>query len=397
MRRCLRQEDQTQLPLLSNLRRHWAEGSMSSVMVQELAHSAASQSAHGMESAAGAGHQKKRQPKNLRRDLMTLFGTPRGAPAFTWLRIPMRNGPDFHPVLLPHVFLSELFEYRRSLWEDSIRGPPGATRESWQRSQHWAAVRDHHHLPEARWTKTIPLGLHGDARPFLRQDSAFVISWNELLGAANKGFGQRRLFTVIRKNDLTDATLDALWKVFGWSTNVLLSGILPDRDWSGNEVSSGGRYVAEGWRGSLIQIRGDWEFLCSVFRFPYWNAASNMCWMCSASNAVGRLLWTAVGESAFWRATKRTHAAHVAELLAQRRPVPRCSAWSWVCCRASWSTRCITWTWGSRRTSWLMSSCDASRSGRGEPQHMRRTVNDSTTRPALGTDRKGRSPNSKES
>ena len=41
VRRCLRQEDQPQLPLLSNLRRHWAEGSMSSVTVQELAHSMA--------------------------------------------------------------------------------------------------------------------------------------------------------------------------------------------------------------------------------------------------------------------------------------------------------------------------------------------------------------------
>ena len=185
---------------------------------------------------------KKRQPKNLHRDLMTLFGTPRGAPAFTWLRIPMRNGPDFHPVLLPHVFFSELFQHRRSLWEDSIRGPPGATRESWQRLQHWAGVRDPPHLPRARWAKTVPLGLHGDAGPFTKQDSAFVISWNELLGAAaNKGFGRRWLITVIRKNDLTDATLDALWKVFGWSMNVLLSGILPDRDWSGNEVPSGGK------------------------------------------------------------------------------------------------------------------------------------------------------------
>ena len=53
----------------------------------------------------------------MHRDLMTLFGTLRGAPAFTWLRIPVRNGPDFRPALLPHVFFSELFDYRRSLWK----------------------------------------------------------------------------------------------------------------------------------------------------------------------------------------------------------------------------------------------------------------------------------------
>ena len=66
--------------LLSNLRRHWAE--VSSVMVQQLAHSAASQGADGMEGAASAG-QGGRQPKNLHRKLMTMFGTPHGAPALT--------------------------------------------------------------------------------------------------------------------------------------------------------------------------------------------------------------------------------------------------------------------------------------------------------------------------
>ena len=80
-----------------------------------------------------------------------------------------------------------------------------------------------------------------------------------------------------------------LWEVFGWLMNVLLSGILPDRHWSGNEVSSGRRYVAEGWRGGLMQIRGDWEFLCSVFRFACWNAAGNMSWMCNAANTSGLL------------------------------------------------------------------------------------------------------------
>ena len=125
--------------------------------------------------------------------------------------------------------------------------------------------------------------------------------------------------------------------------NVLL-GILPGRDWSGNEVPGGERYVAEGWRESLIQLRGDWEFLCAVFRFPYWNAAGNLCWMCSATNAVCCLLWTAGHRCA---AVVR-HGRHVA----------------------------LHGLGGSRRASWLMSSCDASRSGRGEPLHTRRTVND---------------------
>ena len=88
---------------------------------------------------------------------------------------------------------------------------------------------------------------------------------------------------------------------------VSLSGILPELHWSSNEVPGGGRYVAEGWRGSLIQLRG------------------NICWTCSASNAVGRLLWTAVGDSAGWRAIRRTHAAHAAQ-----------SGCSWHCTKSEW-------------------------------------------------------------
>ena len=139
------------------------------------------------------------------------------------------------------------------------------------RLQHWAVVSQRpSSFAKSALGKTVPLGLHGDAGPVTKQDSTFVIYWNSLLrAAANNGFGRRWLFAVIRKNDLTEETLDALWEVFGWSMNVLLSGILPERDWSGNDVPSGGGYVAEGWRGSLVQIRGDWEeFLCSVFRFP---------------------------------------------------------------------------------------------------------------------------------
>ena len=242
---------------------------MSSVMVQELAHSAASQGAHGVEGAASAGH-GGRQPKNLHRDLMTLFGTPRGAPRFHGATHPAQF--SCRACSCPNSS-STAFRCGKIASEDHQEQlvSSGSAHNTVPLSETILI------LPRARWAKTVPMGLHGDASPFTKQDGAFVISWNSLLGAAaNKGFEQRRLFTVIRKNDLTNATLDALWDVFGWSTNVLLSGILPDRDWSGNEVSSGGRYEAEGWRGSLIQIRGDWEFLCSVFRFPYWNAASNM-------------------------------------------------------------------------------------------------------------------------
>ena len=239
-----------------------------------------------------------------------------------------------------------------------------------------------------RWAKTIPLGLHGDAGPFAKQDSAFDISWNSLLGAAaNKGFGRRWLFTVFRQNDLTDG--NARCSVVGvWLVDERLA--LWDSARSGLERPRSAKWRALCGRRVSRKLDPDpWRLvpvLC-VFRFPYWNAAGNMCWMCSAANRVGRLLWTAVGDSAAWRATRRTHAAYVAELLAQLRPAPllfsvviglllSCVMVDVLHCTDLGITAHV---------------------GRREPQHMKRTVNDSTTRSALGTDRKERNPNSKES
>ena len=83
VRRCLRQEDQPQLPLLSNLRRHWAEGSMSSVTVC-------------------AWHERRSE---------------------CWAR--RTTAKELAPRLDDAV-----------RGEESIRGAPGAAREFWQRLQH---------------------------------------------------------------------------------------------------------------------------------------------------------------------------------------------------------------------------------------------------------------------
>ena len=122
------------------------------------------------------------------------------------------------------------------------------------------------------------------------------------------------------------------------------------------EVPSGGRHVAEGWRGSLIQIRGEWEFLCSVLRFPYWNAG-----VCNAVNTGGSPL-DSCGVPPSGRSL-RGQAPRAAKASATH--VQRCHRFAAVI--PSWSTCCIAQTWASRHASWLMSSCDASRSGRGEP------------------------------
>jgi len=262
-------------------------------------------------------------PKMLHQGLVRLFGIPAGAPDFTWVLVPTTRGEVFVPVLLPHEFFGRLHASRRALWEQAIRGPADAAKAFWDFLQDTPMVRDHPYLPNGRRHQTIPLGLHGDAGPFTKQDGVFVISWNSLIGGeAGEGFAKRFLFAVIRKADLVPGTLDALWTVFAWSANALLTGISPEVDWAQREIGGGGDYIAGGFRGAVVQLRGDWEFYCQIFKFPYWHEAERMCWLCKASNTIERLLWTSVGADAGWRSTRMGQQEYMDDMRARGRAVP---------------------------------------------------------------------------
>ena len=58
---------------------------------------------------------------------------------------------------------------------------------------------------------------------------------------------------------MTSTTLDELWRVFGWSTNALLTGITPRQDYMQKAID-GGEWIADGLRAALIQLRGDSDF-----------------------------------------------------------------------------------------------------------------------------------------
>ena len=79
--------------------------------------------------------------------------------------------------------------------------------------------------------------------------------------------------------------------------------------------------LAGGQRACLCQVRGDWEFYCSIFSFPKWNTSANMCWMCDAS-ANGPLSFSNCSADAPWRATRRTHESYIAAIRARGGAVP---------------------------------------------------------------------------
>ena len=306
------------LPLLRSLKRDWSKGKLTSPQVQEYASGAARQGAIGMSKVAAAGSHG-RNPQHLQRSLISLFGMPDGAPPFVWYKIPTAAGDQYHPFLLPHAWIAALYHHRHSLWESAMQGEDVAVVDFWESMATSTIVTKHPHLSLADRARTLPLGLHGDGGAFSKQESLFVFTFNSLLGHGVTS-AKRFLLTVIRKCDFSPETLQTIMDILSWSFNVALTGLLPEVDWAGDACEERG-YLAGRWRGSLVQVRGDWEFYTSVFRFPAWNAVDEMCWMCRATG-VGPLRFTACGADAPWRGTRRSHEEYVEQLAAQGKELP---------------------------------------------------------------------------
>ena len=307
----------TDTPLNNSLRRMWALGELSSPQVQELAMGALSQGAHSIDAMAKAGGEGKNKG-NMHRALVAAFGKTAGAPDMFYTDIPVVGGRKSpHPFILPHELFGTLKKERPEQFERTILGPEGECAKFWS-SAEGKDMRSKHPVLRQRWAtdlcKTVPVGLHGDGGPFTKHDSLYTVTWNSLLGVGTTT-SKRYIFTVVKKSDLlaNGSTWAAIWKIFSWSMNALLTGKNPERDLLERSTGSGGSHIADGLPGALVQVRGDWAFYCEVFGFPKHNEAVNMCWMCRASTNDPQLRYTNATLSAGWRSTIRSHESFLAE------------------------------------------------------------------------------------
>ena len=226
--------------------------------------------------------------------MITALGKPNGAPAFKWLDIPTKNKlREPHPFLLPHEFLQSFYANKKKEWSHTIRGPAGATQQFWNSVKYTDFIQNHpmlKGLSDNAMSKIVPLGFHGDGGAYSKEESVYVFSWSSLLGTGAT-LNKRFIFTVVRDTDLAAGTIDAIFLIFAWSVNTLLSGQSPTSDFQVPEPN-GGKPLADGWRGALVQVRGDWAFIVKVFQLPAWNTAERMCWICKRSNINRALAWT---------------------------------------------------------------------------------------------------------
>ena len=171
----------SELPLLQTLKRDWGKGLLSSRQVQEYSLAAEKQGAIGMSAAAAAGSSGK-NPQNLQRSLLHVFGKPAGSPEFTWCEVATKRGKQLHPFMLPHMWFSSLFEQCPQQFEAALRGPDRGCEAFWHLMADTPFFKEHPGIDRSKLAHTIPVGFYGDAGAVSQQDSLMAFTWNSILG-----------------------------------------------------------------------------------------------------------------------------------------------------------------------------------------------------------------------
>ena len=129
----------------------------------------------------------------------------------------------------------------------------------------------------------VPIGTHADGVQYSSSiraggaKSVIGVSWNLLSGSA-KQRARRFLFCALLKSDLCDCgcggfhSFQDVFRVWSWSMGLSRGGKSPERRHDGKPWTAHDRKrrMPAGEQlplAALLQLRGDWEWYCTCFRF----------------------------------------------------------------------------------------------------------------------------------
>lgn len=267
---------------------------------------------------ARLGSQGK-HPGNCERDLLRLVARECPLPIDPFLVDVELNSPDGLelvesqvPLLLPHELFSALFSQGQAQWARSIAS--GSCRYFWEELRRGTPTFAQHPAYAevgAQLSHTVPLRIHGDGAQFSQTESMIAMTWASCVAASGSPFHNRFLMLAVPKALLRVGSLDQILQPIAWSLAVLLDGTHPHTDFRGRPWPDGskrqrlaGTRLAGPWCAGIVDVVGDWQWICELLHVPYWSADA-MCWECCATQA-GHLQFCDFRREAPWRNTTRT-------------------------------------------------------------------------------------------
>lgn len=305
-------------PLATGLVIRWAEGQLSAVDVQELAHLAVLSGASDPEVkwlASMGAHGKN--SSHCSRALYAKYCRDMDLPERYRVKVPLRQkgGKEASlevpiSMLLPHDWLHALS--RNSIYADTLGVPDiaqwwrGASRRNPKFWQHPCLDKD---FKNKGW----PYVMHGDGAKLHDRDSLLTISLKPLLGKT--GFKDSHLFLVaLPKSVATTEAWNKIWSVIAWSMDSLSAGFHPHVDENGDPWPAGSTRAAlagqpifprDNYFGVMWGMTGDLDYFMKDLGLPY-HSSESFCWRCSCNRSDKP--WNDFRRNSAWRATARSPA-----------------------------------------------------------------------------------------
>ncbi len=205
------------------------------------------------------------------------------------LQTPDGTGEVELPLALPHDMFSAIFDAGPSRWCASImRDMQGDRAQAfWDHVKvhsSWAATHPIVLAADAR--HLVPLAIYGDGVKVTCTDTVASITWNSLLVSKVPAIDSRLLICCIPTAHLLEDSLDAVCKVLAWSFGAMMDGRHPETDHCGNawpphseRAFASGQQLAQGYRGILVEARGDWEWHSKFWHVPT-ATSREFCFQC---------------------------------------------------------------------------------------------------------------------
>lgn len=178
------------------------------------------------------------------------------------------------PFLLPHELIYML--QTRALTPDSLHKKDGLSEATQQHCLRSAI--------ELGVPSVIAVSLWGDGVPCNFDRTQSIESF--CMGLPGVSSTLRIPIVAINKKFVSkQVTFDDMLSVITWSFQQLASGHMPTHDHMGRpfrsrRLSLGGKALP---RAVLAEMRADWAFLKSCFKFPQHNELLGVCWLCRAT------------------------------------------------------------------------------------------------------------------
>ena len=94
-------------------------------------------------------------------------------------------------------------------------------------------------------------------------------------------------FTVVPKHFCSQQTMDFVLELLGWSLQQMFVGTFPSSCHDGSAFEEAYRQklsgTSLGYRGLLLEIKGDWEFFSNGLHLPRWDNKEGICFLCRAT------------------------------------------------------------------------------------------------------------------